>query len=274
MIIYCDSRSRDRLVVNDINEGSISFGFDDMASMNPTIISQISDDIKNLDLSYNNLSDLSFLSSLVLLENLVLDSNVNLDFESIPILPKLKLLYVNKCQIYNIIKFIYHICKNCPNLKYLSVMGNQLRNETGAMIDQHNFRMFVIYLIPSLVHLNDKEVGFLERKHASENHRSTEVQHCIQESPRPRTLPPRPIPDPRKIIRELNNPSYTYKIHTYTSDMYHNTVPIASETNPLTPDWRNTSKNSTVRIAPSIIVTSPVEETTSPSSSSSSSSNN
>lgn len=269
MIISWNFRARDRLVVNDINQGSVSFGFDDMKAMNPSIISHLSEDIKNLDLSYNNLSNLNFLSELHSLENLVLDANINLDYESIPKLPKLKLLYVNKCQIYNIVKFIYHICHNCPNLRYLSMMGMSLKDGTGSVIDRHNFRMFVIYLIPSLVHLDDKAVQYYERKHASEKHRSIKVQNCFEEPLRSRKLPPGPIPDPQKVLRELKNPSYTYKIHTYTSDRFLNIVPIASESNPLKPDWNNTHKNTKTRIIPCIYVTGPDEGSSSLSSSSS-----
>ncbi|CAO1438945.1 unnamed protein product [Diamesa hyperborea] len=254
-----ERKERDRLVVNDIHEGSVSFGFDDMKTMNPSIISHLSNDIKNLDLSYNNLSDLSFLSEFHLLENLVLDSNVNLDYESIPELKKLKLLYVNKCQIYNIVKFVYHICKNCPNLRYLSMMGMKLKDGKGLYIDRHNFRMFVIYLIPSLVHLDDKVVAFYERQHASEKHRSIEVRDCFEEPLKSRLLPPGPVPDPQKIIRELQNPTYTYKVHTYTSDKFSNIVPIPSEPNPLSPDWNQTSKNTTVRRVPRVVITSPDE---------------
>lgn len=231
-----------------------------MKAMNPSIISHISGDIKNLDLSYNNLSDLSFLSELHLLENLVLDVNVNLDYETIPELKKLKLLYVNKCEIYNIVKFVYHICKNCPNLRYLSMMGMTLRDGRGAYIDKHNFRMFVIYLIPSLWHLDDKAVAFHERQHASEKHRSIEVRECFEVPLRSRLLPPGPVPDPKKIIRELNNPSYTYKVHTYTSDKFNNIVPIPSEPNPLSPDWNQTSKKTSVHRIPRVVITSPDEQ--------------
>lgn len=139
------------------------------------------------------------------------------------------------------------------------MMGMNLRDGTGAVIDKHNFRMFVIYLIPSLVHLDDKAVAYHERQHASEKHRSIEVRECFEEPLRARQLPPGPVPDPQRVMQELNNPSYTYRVHSYTSDKFYNMVPKPSEPNPLTPDWTQTSKNSTVRRIPRVIVTAPDE---------------
>jgi Leucine-rich repeat (LRR) protein len=69
--------------------------------------------------------DLSPLRGLTNLETLVLDNNQLTSHCKLPPLPRLHTLWVNKNKISNLTAFIERVEQQAPNLKFLSMLGNE-----------------------------------------------------------------------------------------------------------------------------------------------------
>lgn len=68
--------------------------------------------------------DLAFLVNFKILHTLILDNNVSIDVNTLPYLPSLRILWLNKCGINQLSKFLRHINTCAPNIRQLSLMGN------------------------------------------------------------------------------------------------------------------------------------------------------
>lgn len=68
--------------------------------------------------------DLIFLANFKNLHTLILDNNVSIDVNTLPILPSLRILWLNKCGVNQLQKFLRHINICAPNIRQLSLMGN------------------------------------------------------------------------------------------------------------------------------------------------------
>uniref|UniRef100_A0A336M441 CSON010289 protein n=1 Tax=Culicoides sonorensis TaxID=179676 RepID=A0A336M441_CULSO len=114
-----------------------------------------------LDLSHNQIRNLTSLYRFQKLHSLILDHNKNLEVESMPRLPNLQLLWLNNCDIVNLSVWIKKIKECAPNLKYLSLMENP-----GSLCDKAEYRTCIISFLPALEYLDDTIVTKEERLNA------------------------------------------------------------------------------------------------------------
>ncbi|XP_071098796.1 leucine-rich melanocyte differentiation-associated protein-like [Haliotis cracherodii] len=130
--------------------------------------------IEELDLSYNRVTDLRFMSDFPKVSTLILDHN-NISCQvKLPPLPELNTLWVNHNKIRNLGVFVATISKTCPNLKFLSMMNNEAAPSyfNGGSYQQYvDFRYYVISKIPTLEALDDKQVTSDERREAERIYR-------------------------------------------------------------------------------------------------------
>ncbi|XP_063706011.1 uncharacterized protein LOC134835086 [Culicoides brevitarsis] len=125
-----------------------------------------------LDLSHNKIRDLSILSRFTRLNSLILDYNKEMDLQTFPRLPNLRLLWLNNCNIMNLSCWITKIRENCPKIQFLSIMENP-----GNSKDDDT-RSAVIRFLPMLEYLDDRKVTKRERIEALRN----EKCHLVEES--------------------------------------------------------------------------------------------
>lgn len=79
---------------NNLSEGQISLAFEKLTRIPQEIADSFAVNTNILDLSHNNLTDLSFLCNFHTLHSLILDKNSNLDEDTLPkLMPSLKLLW-------------------------------------------------------------------------------------------------------------------------------------------------------------------------------------
>lgn len=74
-------------------EKRISLAYEKLTQIPKSVAIEFADQTFILDLSYNNLRDLSFLSNFKNLHSLILDKNIELNDKSFPFLGSLKLLW-------------------------------------------------------------------------------------------------------------------------------------------------------------------------------------
>ncbi|XP_065371114.1 uncharacterized protein MESK4 [Calliphora vicina] len=117
--------SEDSLGDNILEEnGRISLAYENLRTIPRRIAEKFAMQTKFLDLSYNNFQNISFLSFFEDLHTLILDRNTKLDVNTLPFLQNLKILWINNCDIINVVDWIQRIRVQCPSLEYLSIMGN------------------------------------------------------------------------------------------------------------------------------------------------------
>jgi len=125
------------------------------------------EEVTELDLSYNNLKDLSSLALLKKLQTLVLDHNQLTSQTKLPILPELHTLWVNHNRISNLTIFVDHLAVVCPKLRHLSMLYNDACPNyfnNGTLKQYSDYRLFVICRLKELKILDDQPVTDEERK--------------------------------------------------------------------------------------------------------------
>ncbi|XP_058125253.1 leucine-rich melanocyte differentiation-associated protein-like [Anopheles ziemanni] len=153
----------------DQNGERLSLAYERLSQIPRKIAEKFSRTTTILDLSYNEIKDLSFLTHFRQLNTLILDKNLRPDERSLPSLPNLELLWLNHCDINNLQNWIYRIRECCPSLKYLSLMGNPGATSSfngNSSLEHNDYRLFVISLLPQLRHLDDSEVTAAQRTQA------------------------------------------------------------------------------------------------------------
>lgn len=136
--------------------------------------------ITELDLSYNRISDLRFLSEFPALTSLVLDHNQVTSQVKIPEMRQLHTLWLNHNHIKNLGMFITTLATQCPNLRILSMMNNEAAPSffNGGSYEQYaDFRHFVISRLPKLEVLDYKGVTTAERNESSRIYGSAPSMH-------------------------------------------------------------------------------------------------
>lgn len=115
----------------------------------------------SLDLTENELTDLSFLKSFNKLESLVLDKNRQMDPNTIPQMKSLEILWLNGCNISDISKWVEVIRVRCPKLKCLSMINNPgARSLVNLCTSKENeeYRSFITSRLKNLNYLDEAEV--------------------------------------------------------------------------------------------------------------------
>ncbi|XP_057658614.1 leucine-rich melanocyte differentiation-associated protein-like isoform X1 [Diorhabda carinulata] len=161
-------KNDDNAYDTDNNLHRLSLAHEGLDSMPKILIQEVAPTVKILDLSYNEFDSLNFLTEFINLNSLICDHNNIRANSCIPFMPNLELLWMNYCQTYDIFHLICKISCSCPNLKYLSLMGNPgiqtfLFNRVSNS-ERTRYRLFTISLFPCLRHLDDQIVSKEERQ--------------------------------------------------------------------------------------------------------------
>lgn len=168
-------RCDDDLLVNEIRNGKVSFAFEGMEKFPRSLVEVLRNDITHLDLSVNNIRNFEFLHGFKHLKSLIVDDNIHIEVDSFPPVDTLELFYANKCNIEFPRSFINRASVVFPRLKYFSMMTNPMMKrkclENVWKGRDHRMRMFAIFIIPQLIHYNDKEISEEEREHSKIFHK-------------------------------------------------------------------------------------------------------
>ncbi|KAL5284979.1 hypothetical protein ACFFRR_006978 [Megaselia abdita] len=147
-------------------DGRISLAYENLKHIPKKIADKFSSDTIFLDLSYNSFRSLSFLTHFKGLHTLILDRNISLDESTLPFLPKLKILWMNNCEIQNIPKWIFRIQTQCPNLEQLSMINNpgaRTLVNGGTVYENKDFHLFIQRTLTNLKYLDgvpiDHQIG-------------------------------------------------------------------------------------------------------------------
>ncbi|KAI4458752.1 leucine-rich melanocyte differentiation-associated protein [Holotrichia oblita] len=147
----------------------LSLAYERLHVMPKILLQELSPHVKILDISHNEFENLSFLSDFPQLTTLICDHNNITSFAEIPYLPKLELLWMNFCKVRELYPWAINLQQSCPNLKYLSLMGNPAAPSYlngGNFYDYLQYRYFMISLFPNLLHLDDRIITPDQREEA------------------------------------------------------------------------------------------------------------
>ncbi|XP_003384257.1 PREDICTED: leucine-rich repeat-containing protein C10orf11 homolog [Amphimedon queenslandica] len=156
--------------MEDVNQ--VAFTGEDVESIPSHLCEKFGLTAQRLDLSYNRLKSLDGLENFKVLEELVLDNNDLTDAAlSLPHLPRLHTLTLNKNQIIDTESLLSTLEKQCPSLKYLSLLGNracphEILQSGHDDEDYQHYRYFVLHRLPKLTFLDSSFVTSEERKEA------------------------------------------------------------------------------------------------------------
>jgi len=144
----------------------------------PTDILANNPNIKQLDLSYNNIEKVESLDNLKCLVSLVLDNNLIGSKNDFPSIPTLKTLSLNNNMITDLKEFMDTIKSKFPNLTFLSLLKNPATPNyyiTGEDYDGYQkYRYFILYHLKHLKFLDSTPVTDEERKESER-----QGQYCI-----------------------------------------------------------------------------------------------
>lgn len=132
-------------------------------------------------------SDLTFLANFKILHTLILDNNVSLNEKTLLFLPRLRILWLNKCGITELPKWIQRIDICTPNIRQLSLIGNPGMRSSfngGTSIENDDYMyVFVVALNVCLkfnfyTHLNCRifVIGILQHLEYLDDVKITDTQ--------------------------------------------------------------------------------------------------
>ncbi|XP_024874456.1 leucine-rich melanocyte differentiation-associated protein-like isoform X1 [Temnothorax curvispinosus] len=137
------------------------------------LVGVVGHDCLGLDLSYNELTTISGVKDFEQLQELILDNNKLDNLKTLPDIPTLTTLSLNNNKISNIDQALDRIRECCPNVEYVSLLGNpgcpdQLTNPTSTDEDDYErYRLYAIHALPpSLRFLDSRSVTQQERLNA------------------------------------------------------------------------------------------------------------
>ncbi|XP_068183542.1 leucine-rich melanocyte differentiation-associated protein [Antennarius striatus] len=122
---------------------------------------------RRLDLSFNQLRSLTGLKMFTELEELVADNNLLGNDLSLPRLPNLHTLTLNKNKLTDIEGLLEHLADVTPSLGYLSLLGNEACPNQLVSLDKdeddyQRYRYFVLHKLPHLKFLDTRKVTMKE----------------------------------------------------------------------------------------------------------------
>lgn len=156
----------------------LSLAYEELTTVPYGLIEKYTADVEVLDLSYNKLTDVRFLSHFERLHTVILDHNALSCLSVVPVLPTLQVLWLNYNRLLSLTVFVPGLARSCPQLRVLSLMGNELAPSflnNGTHEQNTNYRLYVIAHFPKLVFLDDRPVL------ADERHKAHAVGHHISE---------------------------------------------------------------------------------------------
>ncbi|XP_059143253.1 leucine-rich melanocyte differentiation-associated protein-like isoform X2 [Physella acuta] len=151
--------------------GQLSYLGFDIETLPAKLVEDYCNITSRLDLSFNQLKNLSGLEHFKFLKELVLDNNELDDTVVFPCLKDLHTLTINKNKIRDLYKLVDQLVSCFPNLTYLSLLGNeacpnQLSSNEKDEEDYQRYRYYVVYKIPGLKFLDSSQVTASEVQEA------------------------------------------------------------------------------------------------------------
>ncbi|XP_055939405.1 leucine-rich melanocyte differentiation-associated protein-like [Argiope bruennichi] len=147
-------------------EKKITAAYQNMRAIPNVLVDNYAEWVEVLDLSHNKLRDISCLGEMQNLHTLILDHNLIVSTTVFPKLPRLRVLWLNFNLISEVALFIPALSRSCPNLRYLSLMGNlaaPVITDNATSEAQDIYRQYVISHFDHLRYLDDQPVAVIER---------------------------------------------------------------------------------------------------------------
>lgn len=169
----------DSILMMESADGRVSLAYERLSHIPRPFAETFAHSTHTLDLSHNNLKDLSFLANFRHLTTLILDQNDAPLEHTLPHLPALRILWLNNCRIHNLTAWMRRLQSCCPALQHLSMLGNPgclCAFNGGTILEHLDYRLFVVGALPQLSHLDDAPVTEAQREQAA-LHRSAYAQH-------------------------------------------------------------------------------------------------
>ncbi|XP_064470620.1 uncharacterized protein LOC135385314 [Ornithodoros turicata] len=148
----------------------LSLAYEELSSVHYDLIEKHTQDVQVLDVSHNHIRDVKFLSHFEVLDTVILDHNLLNCLTVFPLLPSLRCLWINFNRVLSPTPFVPSLARSCPNLRHLSLMGNEAAPSYlngRSQQDNTNYRLYVIANFPLLTFLDDAPVSAEERRQAS-----------------------------------------------------------------------------------------------------------
>lgn len=162
------------LEVASFQNGQLSYASRDCETIPQHLIEQFGQLATRIDLSDNCLTSLSGLEKFSNLKEVVLDKNSLTDeaVNSLPILPAVETLSLNKNKIRDLDNLLRVIESCIPNLTYLSLLGNeacpdQLSSSDTDEDDYRRYRLYILCHLPKLKFLDFSPFRESDRKEAA-----------------------------------------------------------------------------------------------------------
>lgn len=162
-------------------ESRLNLAHQHLKSIPRTLITSYQATLRILDMSYNEITNVSFLSNFKNLSSIILDHNEINCGTSFPELPAVRILWVNHNLVRSVQAFIPKLAMSFPNLAQLSMMGNPgvpLSHE-DTYYGYLRYRLFVIWWFEALEYLDDRAVTEYEREEATRLFGSPPIIHKI-----------------------------------------------------------------------------------------------
>jgi hypothetical protein len=163
----------------------LSLAYERLHTIPKLLLQEVAPVVKILDISNNEFDNLGFLSEFKCLTTLICDHNRVSSNTNIPYMPTLELFWLNHCKVTSLYPWAKKLQVSCPNLKYLSLMGNPVAPSYlngGNFYEYLQYRLFMISLFPKLIHLDDRPVTIDQRKEAERLYRKPLVERIVMKT--------------------------------------------------------------------------------------------
>ncbi|KAF5275967.1 hypothetical protein FQA39_LY00763 [Lamprigera yunnana] len=164
----------------------LSLAYEKLHRMPKLLLNELSPVIKTLDISHNEFENIEFVAEIKHLTMLICDHNNITSMSYIPYMPQLELLWMNHCKISELYPWAKKLQQACPNLRHLSLMGNPAAPSYlngGTFYEYLQYRLFMISLFPTLVHLDDKAVTDDQRAEAYRLYKRPLLERIASKAP-------------------------------------------------------------------------------------------
>ncbi|XP_023934827.1 leucine-rich melanocyte differentiation-associated protein isoform X2 [Bicyclus anynana] len=168
---------------HDEDPTKLTLAYERLYEVPRTVVERFSDHIRYLDISHNKITNLDALVHFRHLTSLIADDNPITENCFLPPMPKLQLLWLNRCKISSLYPWVGRLKEACPALCLLSLMGNPAAPSYfngGTFYDYLQYRLFVISQFPSLSHLDDRKVTDDQRAEAQRLYKRPLLERLVR----------------------------------------------------------------------------------------------
>lgn len=146
---------------DQFDHGIVVLSYEGIEEVYQDLAAEFSKFAISLDLTENEITDLSFLKTFHKLQSLVLDKNRHMNPKSMPLMKNLQILWLNSCNIPDISKWIDVIRVKCPKLRCLSLINNPGAKSLVNLSTSHEnaeYRSYVAHKLKKLENLDEAPV--------------------------------------------------------------------------------------------------------------------